>query len=153
MEPRALSSACLEVRNVAPIRRDSWLGRRLARLYSGPLTYAMTYSHGSVGTVTAGPDRLHVYLMFALRPTADGRTEGQAIALTRRRRGVVGALIGRLLLAATALAGNYFARGDTVVFDTIRFDLRTPIDADGAVLAFMRHLDGQPTVRWADGAP
>lgn len=151
MEPRALSAACLEVRNSAPIRRDSWLGRRLARFYAGPLTYAMAYSHGSVGTVTAGPDRLHVYLMFALRPTADGRTEGQAIALTRRRRGVTGLLIDRVLLAATALVGRYFAGGDTIVFDTIRFDLRTPIAADRAVLAFVRHLDGQSTVPWAEG--
>jgi len=93
-----------------------------------------------------------VYLMFALRPTADGRTEGQAIALTRRRCGAAGALIDRLLLAVTALVGRYFARGDTIVFDTIRFDLRTPIAADRAVLAFKRHLDEQPTLRWADGA-
>jgi nitrite reductase/ring-hydroxylating ferredoxin subunit len=152
MEPRALSPVCLEVRNTTPIRRDSRRGRLLALLYSGPLTYAMTYSHGSVGTVTVGPDRLHIYLMFALRPTTDGRTEGQAIALTRRRPGVWGALIDRLLLAATVLVGRYFARGDTVVFDTIRFDLRTPIAADRAVLAFVRHLDGQPTLQWTDVA-
>jgi nitrite reductase/ring-hydroxylating ferredoxin subunit len=151
MEPRALSAACLEVRNSAPVRRDSWFGRRLARLYAGPLTYALTYSHGSVGTVTVGPDRLHVYLMFALRPTAEGRTEGQAIALTRRRRGMTGLLLDRLLLAVTALVGRYFAGGDTIVFDTIRFDLRTPIAADRAVLAFVRHLDGQPTVGGAEG--
>jgi len=150
MHPRALSAACLEVRNTAPVSRGSWLGRRLARLYAGPLTYAMTYSHGSVGTVTIGPDRLHVYLMFALRPTADGRAEGQAIALTRRRSGLRGAVIDHLLLAATTLVGRYFARGDTIVFDTIRFELRTPIAADRAVLAFIQHLDRQPTVRWAD---
>lgn len=150
MESRALSEACLEVRNTAPVNRRSWLGRWLARLYAGPLTYTMTYSHGSVGTVSAGPDRLHVYLMFALRPTADGRTEGQAIALTRRRPGLRGALVDRLLLAVTALVGRYFAQGDTIVFDTIRFDLRTPIAADHAVMAFIRHLDRQPTVRWAD---
>ena len=152
MEPRALSPACIEVRNTTPIPRDSRLGRLLSRLYSGPLTYAMTYSHGSVGTVTAGPDRLHVYLMFALRPTADGRTEGQPIALTRQRPGVRGALVDRFLLAATTVVSRYFARGDTVVFDTIRFDLRTPIAADRAVLAFVRHLDAQPTLEWADGA-
>ena len=151
MEPRALSTACLEVCNSEPVRRDSWFGRCLARLYAGPLTYALTYSHGSVGTVTLGPDRLHVYLMFALRPTAEGRTEGQAIALTRRRPGMTGLLLDSLLLAVTALVGRYFAGGDTIVFDTIRFDLRTPIVADRAVLAFVRHLDGQPTVGWAEG--
>jgi nitrite reductase/ring-hydroxylating ferredoxin subunit len=151
MEPRAVSATCLEVRNSAPVLRSSWLGRCLGRLYAGPLTYALTYSHGSVGTVTLGPDRLHVHLMFALRPTAEGRTEGQAIALTRRRRGLTGLLLDRLLLAVTALVGRYFAGGDTIVFDTIRFDLRTPVVADRAVLAFVRHLDGQPTVDWADG--
>jgi nitrite reductase/ring-hydroxylating ferredoxin subunit len=150
MEPRALSPVCLEVCNAAPVRRDSRLGRVLGCLYAGPLTYALTYSYGSVGTVTAGPDRLHVYLMFALRPTADGHTEGQALALTRRRAGLAGAVIDRLLLAATAAFGRYFARGDTIVFDTIRFNLQMPIAADRAVMAFMRHLDGQPTVLWAD---
>jgi hypothetical protein len=54
---------------------------------------------------------------------------------------------------ATALVGRYFARGDTFVFDTIRFELRTPIAADRAVMAFVQHLDRQRSVRWADTAP
>jgi phenylpropionate dioxygenase-like ring-hydroxylating dioxygenase large terminal subunit len=149
MQAREPGPGCLEVCNTAPVSRATRRGRLIARFYAGPLTYAMTYSHGSVGTVTLGPDRLHVHLVFALRPTADGRTEGQTILLTRRRPGLVGAVVDGAILALTRLVAGYFARGDTRVFDTIRFDLRTPVAADHTVLAFIRHLERQPVVAWA----
>jgi hypothetical protein len=34
------------------------------------------------------------------------------------------------------------------VFQTIRFRFRNPIDADRAVIAFMRHLEAQPLAQW-----
>jgi hypothetical protein len=36
------------------------------------------------------------------------------------------------------------------VFQTIRFDFQTPIAADRAVLAFIRHLEQQPVAAWRD---
>jgi hypothetical protein len=132
----------------------SRLGRMLRRLYRGPLTYTLTYFHGSTGTVTLGPDLAHFHVMFALRPTADGRTEGQTVLLTRRRPGLGGAVASRAALGLTRLVAAYFARGDSRIFRSIRFDLRTPVRADHAVLAFVRHVEGQPTVAWAaPGAP
>ena len=114
----------------------------------------MSYSHGSTGTVTLGPDRLHFHIVFALRPTADGQTEGQTILVTRRRRGIAGSLLGRLLLLLTRLVGDYFARGDTRVFRSIRFDLRTPTRADRAIVEFIQHTERQPAVPWGlEGAP
>jgi phenylpropionate dioxygenase-like ring-hydroxylating dioxygenase large terminal subunit len=150
MQARELSPARLQVCNTAPVSRATRLGRLIARFYAGPLTYSMVYSHGSAGTVTLGPDRLHCHLLFALRPTADGRTEGWTILLTRRRSGPGGAVLDRAILALTGLVARYFARGDTRVFDTIRFALKTPVSADRTVLAFVRHLERQPAVAWAD---
>jgi phenylpropionate dioxygenase-like ring-hydroxylating dioxygenase large terminal subunit len=145
-EPRP---GALEVSNTAPVSRATRRGRLLARFYAGPLTYSLTYFHGSAGAVTLGPDRLHCHLLFALRPTADGRTEGRTVLLTRRRPGLRGALRDRAILALTGLVARYFARGDTRVFDSIRFALRTPVPADRTVLAFIRHLERQPAAAWA----
>jgi phenylpropionate dioxygenase-like ring-hydroxylating dioxygenase large terminal subunit len=153
MEPVPVDARTLRVDNVAPVERGSWRGRLLARAYRRALTYSLTYTTGSVGTVTLGPDRLHFHVMFALRPTPEGTTEGWTVLLTRRRAGPVGWLADRVLLALTRLVAAYFARGDTVIFDRIRFDLRTPVPADRAVLAFVEHLERQPAAVWDAGAP
>ena len=155
MEPVPRSVANIEFRNVGRVPTAGILGRFVARFYKGPLTYAMSYWYGSLGTVTLGPDFLHLHLMFALRRDDDGSTEGQTLAITKRRRGPLGWLVNRVLLRATAIAARYFAHGDTRVFQTIRFDFRNPIPADRAVLAFIRHLEAQPLAVWrdADDAP
>jgi len=155
MEPVPRSVANIEFRNVGRVPTAGTLGRLVARFYKGPLTYAMSYWYGSMGTVTLGPDFLHLHLMFALRRDDDGSTEGQTLAITKRRRGLLGWLVNRVLLRATAIAARYFAHGDTRVFQTIRFDFRNPIPADRAVLAFIRHLEAQPLAPWrdADDAP
>lgn len=143
MEALPRNAANIEFRNVGRVPAGNWLGRLVGRFYKGPLTYAMSYWYGSLGFVTFGPDFLHLHLMFALRRTDDGGTEGQAIAFTRRRRGPLGWLASRALLHVTAIAARYFAYGDTRVFQTIRFRLRNPIAADRAVIAFIRHLEAQ----------
>ena len=150
MEPVSRSAANIEFRNVARVPGETLLGRWIGRFYKGPLTYAMSYWYGSLGFVTFGPDFLHLYLMFALRRGDDGDTDGQAIAFTRRREGVLGWLVSKVLLRLTAIAARYFAYGDTRVFETIRFRLANPIAADRAVLAFIRHLEAQPRAQWSE---
>jgi phenylpropionate dioxygenase-like ring-hydroxylating dioxygenase large terminal subunit len=144
--PRSVSN--IEFNNAGTVPKDTWLGRLIGKLYRGPLTYDISYWYGSTGFVTLGPDRLHLYLMFALRRGDNGETLGQAVTLTKQRRGPFGWLLSRTLLIVTALASRYFAYGDSRVFDTIRFDLRTPIPADRAVLAFIHHLEQQPLASW-----
>jgi phenylpropionate dioxygenase-like ring-hydroxylating dioxygenase large terminal subunit len=150
MEPTVVDQRTIRYTNTAAVRRTSMLGRLLGHFYCGPLTYSLTYSSGSIGIVTLGPDLVHFHVMFALRPTPDGRAEGQTVLLTRRRRGVLGALTDGMLLRLTALVARYFARGDTIIFESIRFALKTPVPADATVLAFIQHLDRQPLARWND---
>ena len=148
MEPVVRSGANIEFRNVGRPPTQSWRGRLVARFYRGPLTYAMSYWYGSLGFVTFGPDFLRLHLMFALRRSDDGGTEGQTIAFTGHRRGLFGWLVSRAVLHFTAIAARYFAYGDTRVFQTIRFQLRNPIAADRAVMAFIKHMEAQPLAAW-----
>jgi len=153
MEPRVQSEANIEFSNTGRVPTRHWFGRLIGRFYAGPLTYSLSYWYGSMGFVTFGPDCLHLYLMFALRRGDDGRTIGQAVTFTPRRRGPLGWLINRVLLRVTALAARYFAFGDTRVFNSIRFRMATPIPADRAVLAFMDHLEQQPCTEWSEAEP
>jgi hypothetical protein len=148
MRARTLGETAIEFSNTAPVEGTSLARRAIARAYRGPLTYSMTYFHGSTGTVTLGPDALHFHVMFALRPTPDGRTEGQTVLLTRRRRGPLGFLWSGAVLGLTRLVAAYFARGDTRVFRSIRFALGVPVAADRPILEFIRHTERQPTAAW-----
>lgn len=150
MEPAVRSDRNIRFANSARVPRHNAWFRFLARFYRGPLRYELSYWYGSNGFVTMGPDFLHLYLLFALRESGDGGSESQTVAMTRRRPGLWGWVINRVVLLTTRLAGDYFSVGDTRVFQSIRFDYRTPVAADRAVQAFIRHLDGQPLAEWLE---
>ncbi len=52
-------------------------------------------------------------------------------------------LVNAVLLGLTRLVGAYFARGDTKIFRSIRFQLRTPTEADHAIIDFIDHTERQ----------
>lgn len=120
----------------------AWLAPKLYK--GGHITYRLDYFNGHTGTVTLGPDALHAYLMFALRPAEDGTCEGRTLVFTRKRRGLKRWLLNPLLLLVSQWVSAYFAHGDTRVFETIRFDLKHPVASDRAIVAFMKHMDRQP---------
>lgn len=148
MEPAVRDEDNIWFRNTTRVPRSGPLTRLIARFYAGPLTYWMSYWYGSTGSVTLGPDFLHFHILFALRATPDGRTEGQTILVTRRRPGVLGRAVNRVLLLATKLVGDYFAHGDTKIFRSIRFELRNPVAADEPILRFIEHLERQRVSPW-----
>jgi phenylpropionate dioxygenase-like ring-hydroxylating dioxygenase large terminal subunit len=148
LEPARLSPGCIQFTNTTAIPRTRWWTRLLARFYRKRLTYDLCYFFGSTGTVTLGPDFLHFHIMFALRPTKDGGSEGQTILLTKKRDGFFGKLLSFVLLMLTRVVGAYFAKGDTLIFKTIQFNLRTPIKADAAIIQFIQHAEKQRAMDW-----
>lgn len=142
---------CIHFANRNQVPTTTWYTRVLAKLYKTRAMYDLSYWYGTNGTVTLGPDFFHFYILFALRPTPDGRTEGQTILLTRKRKGLVGKIANFFILWITRIVGNYFARGDTRIFKTIQFDLKTPIQTDHSILRFAAHLDRQKPVQWGVG--
>ncbi len=148
MDATRLHDNAIQFSNGTRVEEKSLFTRFIARFYQGSLTYSMCYWFGTTGSVTVGPDFMHFHIVFALRPTMEGHTEGQTLLLTRSRKGPWGWLFNRAALFATRLVGDHFAKGDTRVFQTIRFQFRTPIKADQAILQFIDHLDQQRVVRW-----
>jgi len=134
--------------NMTKMPKGNAFTRFAGRFYAGPLTYQMSYWYGSTGSVTVGPDFMHFHIIFALRPTADGHAEGQTVLVTKVRPGVFGKLFNRVALAASNVVGKYFAKGDTEVFKTIKFNFKTPLKADKSIIQFIQHVEEQPTVEW-----
>jgi phenylpropionate dioxygenase-like ring-hydroxylating dioxygenase large terminal subunit len=127
---------------------ESLFVRLIRPLYKNQVTYSMCYWYGTVGTVTIGPDFLHFHIMFALRLIADGKAEGQTILITKKRPGIWGWIFNRVVLGLTQVVGNYFAKGDTKVFQTIKFNFQTPTKADLAIIQFIQHIEKQKPLAW-----
>ncbi|HHP7245378.1 MAG TPA: Rieske 2Fe-2S domain-containing protein [Elainellaceae cyanobacterium] len=152
--PAKIEFAAQEFRNAITFSNTTRGGdaSRFVRLirpfYQNEITYRMCYWYGSTGTVTLGPDGFHFYIMFALRMLEGGKTEGQTLLITPNRSGLHGWLLNRAVLWLTKRVGNYFATGDTRIFQTIRFSLKTPTKADRSILQFVEHVERQPALRW-----
>lgn len=143
MKVTPLTNRCIQFSNITPMPEKNAILKFAKKFYKSALTYEMTYWWGHTGSVMVGPDFLHFYIIFALRPTLDGKTEGQTILVTKKRKGLVGLLINPILLFATKLVGDYFAKGDTIIFTRINFKYQTPIRADKAIIDFVEHYERQ----------
>ena len=143
MAPKVLSPRAIQFSNTTPMPRKNAFLRWASQFYEKALTYEMTYWYGNTGSVMVGPDFLHFYIIFALRPNADGFTEGQTVLVTKKRSGFFGPMVNIILLFATKLVGNYFAKGDTIIFSRIKFKYQTPIRADRAIIEFIQHYEKQ----------
>lgn len=97
MQPHEKAHYRIAFPNEGKMPRTHWLGRVLARFYKDRFTYRLSYWYGSNGMITFVPEFLH--LMFALRLTEKGKTEGRTLVFTRRRRGVFGRIFNRAALA------------------------------------------------------
>ncbi len=148
LEPNTLSDNCIQFTNTERLPEDKWYKKLINKFYENAITYELTYWYGSTGSVMVGPKFLHFYIIFALRPTLDGKAEGQTLLVTKHRSGFIGKIINPIILFLTKLVGNYFAKGDTVIFNSINFNLKTPIKADKAIINFIQHLEKQPESAW-----
>jgi phenylpropionate dioxygenase-like ring-hydroxylating dioxygenase large terminal subunit len=136
----------IEFCNQGSVPKTSLFGKLVSLFYKNKLTYDLNYWYGSVGTLALGPDFLHLYLMFALRLTSEGRTEGQMLVFTPKRTGFLGWVVNYFILEATKVASSYFANGDTQIFQSIEFNLKTPTPADRSLVAFINHLEQQTLI-------
>lgn len=149
-DTKSLSKNRIQFNNITHIPKTKWYLKFFSQFYEKELTYSMVYSAGSTGSVTVGPDFLHCHIIFALRPTVDGQTEGLTILVTPKDKGIF-SYFNSLILFATKCVGNYFAKGDTEVFKTIKFKFNRPIREDESIIKFIQHLEKQPTADWGFG--
>lgn len=153
LESRQRNINCLELNNVTPVPKTPWINRLLGPFYAGAFFYRLSYWFGSTGTVSVGPDKLHFHIVFATRPTPEGETLGHVLTVTRKRKGLLGKIINKLLLLASRIVANYFARGDTLIFSSIKFRFQTPVRRDRAIIDFIQHAEKQTVAHWGFSKP
>ncbi len=148
LEPKIIDQRTIQFNNTTNVPNTNMFTRFIGRFYKGPLTYSMCYFNAHTGTVTVGPDFLHFHIMFALRQNELGQAEGQTILVTKKRKGFIGKLVNAVLLELTRHVGNYFAKGDTEVFKTIKFHFKHPLIEDNSIIKFIQHAEKMNYANW-----
>ncbi|MEA5552137.1 aromatic ring-hydroxylating dioxygenase subunit alpha [Anabaena cylindrica UHCC 0172] len=147
-EKQELNENAITFSNTTQDSPDSFLIKLIRPFYKNPVTYSLCYWYGSTGMVTVGPEFLHFYIMFTLRLIEDGKAEGQAIFITKKRPSIFGRLYNKFLLWLTKILAQYFIENDSRIFETIQFNLKTPIQADQSITQFINHLERQKSLKW-----
>jgi phenylpropionate dioxygenase-like ring-hydroxylating dioxygenase large terminal subunit len=125
-----------------------WLIKLIFPFYKKPVIYDLCYWYGTTGMVTVGTEFLHFHIMFALRLVEGGKTEGLIIFIAEKRRGIFGRLYNLFILWLSKFLAQYFITNDSKIFQTIQFNLKSPIELDQPIVQFINHLEGQKALKW-----
>ncbi|MEH2112475.1 aromatic ring-hydroxylating dioxygenase subunit alpha [Nostoc sp.] len=147
-ERQELNENAIIFSNTTPIKDNSFFIKLIRLFYKNVITYSICYWYGSIGIVTLGPDFFHVHMMVAVRLHQGGKTEGQVLLMTKKRKGIFGLLCNRVVLWLTKIVAKYFLMGDIKILQTIQFDLKTPIKADHSIMQFINHVEKQQSLMW-----
>lgn len=148
-----LNQNAIIFRNLTPSCEDSLLIKLIRPFNKTSLAYRVCYWYGSIGIATFGPDFLNFYIMFAMRLISGGKAEIQTILITKKSQGIIGWLSNRVVLWMTKIVGNYFLKADMNIFQTIKFNLKTPITLDQPIIDFINHLERQNALCWGTWQP
>ncbi|QSJ15511.1 aromatic ring-hydroxylating dioxygenase subunit alpha [Nostoc sp. UHCC 0702] len=147
-EKQELNENAITFTNTTYSDKDSFLIKLIRPFYKKPVTYSICYWYGTIGMVTLGFDLLHIHVMFAMRLLEEGKAEVQTLAMVKKRKGILGWFYTRMVLWLTKIVGNDFIKDDIRIFQTIQFDLKTPIKADQSIMEFISHLEKQKPLMW-----
>jgi len=147
-EKQELNQNAIIFNNITPLNGDSFFIKLIRHFYKNTVTYSICYWYGSTGMVTFGPNFLHLNFMISLRLIDEGKAEILTLLMIKKRQGILGWLYNRVVLWLTKTWGKNFIKGDTKLFQTIQFDLKTPIKADQSIMQFINHLERQKPLKW-----
>ncbi|MBE9058892.1 hypothetical protein [Sphaerospermopsis sp. LEGE 08334] len=68
--------------------------------------------------------------------------------MTKKRLGIFGRLHNRLVLWLSKFVAEDFIKDDNKIFQTIQFNLKSPIDLDQPIIQFIDHLERQKALKW-----
>jgi phenylpropionate dioxygenase-like ring-hydroxylating dioxygenase large terminal subunit len=147
-EKQELNHNAIAFNNTTLCGENYFLIKLIRLIYKNSVQYSLCYWYGTTGIITLGFDLLHVHIMFTTRLLSGGTMEGQTLLIVKKRKGIFGWLYNRILLFLTKLVANHFIQADRKIFQTIKFDLKTPIKADQSIMQFIHHIERQKPLMW-----
>lgn len=130
--------------------RDDWLIKIIRNFTKKPVNYSLCYWYGTTVMMTIGMELLHLNIIFASRLIESGKAEVMTIFITKKRHGIFGRIYNRFLLWLSKLLAKHLLKNDPKIFQTIRFNLKSPIEMDQPIINFIHHLERQKALKWCN---
>ncbi len=136
---------------------STFAGRMARRLLGPRYGYRMRYAHGTIGLLTilkdtswfgSGLPLPELYMLFAYRPVAPGRTEVLPIYLAPRGRGLLGRFASVAKVWGMKLAFGMLRDEDGKVYENMRFRPESLLAMDAPVARYISWVDRLEPSDW-----
>ena len=125
-----------------------WWKNIIFWFYKRNIIYSICFWYGTIGIVTIGPEFLHLHIMFAMRLSGDNKTDIQPIFITKKRSGLLGRLLNKLVLLLTSSIGKSLIKGKKRILRQTAFNFQNPTRADLSIIQFIQHTNKQKSLIW-----
>lgn len=118
------------------------------KFFKGSLNYSVCYWYGTTAIVSFVVSSFQIHIIFATRMLAGGNTQGQTLVMVKKRQGIIGTMINKLLLSLGKNMSDRLIKNNDLFFSHIQFNLKTPLKADLSIMQFINHLEQQKPILW-----
>jgi aminopyrrolnitrin oxygenase len=148
LEKQELNENAIIFSNITTIDgKEFWISI-YRRLFKNSLSYSVCYWYGTTSIVSLCNEFIHLNLIFTTRISSNGTTQGQTILMSKKRKGILGKLINKLILWIGKIISDRILKANDRILQTMQFDLKTPIKADLSIMQFINHLERQKPLIW-----
>lgn len=147
----------MQISLTGPIGNSNWIARLTRSFIGSSYSYSMLYDHASTGFLTlvknsywfGGKNKIpSLYMIFAYRPLAGGKSFVQPIFLTKKRPNLLGKLQSKILIWITNMGFKSLQGEDGEVYENMRFAPNKLLPIDRPVGQYIQYVNKIPTSPW-----
>ena len=116
--------------------------------FNNSLNYSICYWYGTTSIISFTNESTNLHIIFTTRILPEGKTEGQILLMSKKRQGIFGKLINKLMLLVGKKISDRLLKNNDKILQTMQFDLKNPLKADLSIMQFINHLERQKPLTW-----
>ncbi|MFN9617954.1 MAG: Rieske 2Fe-2S domain-containing protein [Dolichospermum sp.] len=143
LEKQELNQNAIIFSTITNITSKSFWLKLYRKFFNSSLNYSICYWYGTTSIITVGNDLTHLHIIFTTRILPGGKTQGQTLLMCKKRKGMFGKLINKLILWVGKSMSDRLLKNHDQILQNMRFYLKNPIKADLSIIQFINHLERQ----------
>ncbi|QSV63406.1 MAG: aromatic ring-hydroxylating dioxygenase subunit alpha [Dolichospermum sp. DL01] len=148
LEKQELNQNAIIFSTITNINGKSFWLNLYQRFFNNSFNYSVCYWYGTTSIVSFTNDSTQLHIIFTTRLLPGGKTAGQTLFMSKKRQGILGKLINKLILKIGKKISDRLLKTNDKILETMQFDLKTPLKADLSIIQFINHLERQKPLTW-----
>jgi hypothetical protein len=148
LEKQELNQNAIIFSTITNINGKSFWLNLYRRFFNNSFNYSVCYWYGTTSIVSFTNESTQLYIIFTTRLLPGRKTAGQTLFMCKKRQGILGKLINKLILKIGKKISDRLLKTNDKILETMQFDLKTPLKADLSIMQFINHLERQKPLTW-----